>query len=287
MTTIDLEQQRRYFADEVAAIAAISTPGLVDALASVPRERFLHAGPWWVRSEVDMLGGPRQTPDADPRHVYHNYAIAIDPARQLFNGVPGLIVSWIDRLELTPGARVLHVGAGTGYYTGLIGHTVGPSGAVVAIEVDEQLAAHARESLATYPWIDVRTADAKGPFTERFDAILINAGVTHAQDAWLDALVPGGRMILPFTATFSAMGPIGKGIAVRLTDTDGTLTARPIGMTAIFSGVGLRDDALNQSLGAALMKSPFPPIKRLRRDAHEPSSSCWLHGATSCLSLEP
>jgi hypothetical protein len=25
-------------------------------------------------------------------------------------------------------------------------------------------------------------------------------------------------------------------------------------------------------------------ITRLRRDPHEPAASCWLHGATSCLS---
>jgi protein-L-isoaspartate(D-aspartate) O-methyltransferase len=286
MMTIDLAQQRQFFAEEVTAVAAIQTAGLVDALASVPRERFLNAGPWFVRSEADLMAGPRQTPDADPRHVYHNYAIAIDPARQLFNGVPGLVVSWIDRLELKPGARVLHVGTGTGYYTGLIGHTVGASGAVVGIEVDEQLAAHARESLAPYPWIDVRTADAKGPFADQFDAILINAGVTHAQDSWLDALAPGGHMIVPFTASLPAMGPIGKGVAVRITKADAAFPARVIGFTAIFSGVGLRDETLNQALGGALMKSPFPPIKRLRRDPHEPSATCWLHGPSTCLSLE-
>jgi protein-L-isoaspartate(D-aspartate) O-methyltransferase len=286
MITLDLAQQRRFFADEVAAVANIGSADLIDAMAAVPRERFLGAGPWQVFGEADVMGGPRLTPDADPRRVYHNYAIAIDAKRHLFNGAPGLLVGWLDRLELKRGARVLHVGAGTGYYTGLIGHAVGPSGSVVAVEVDSALAARARDALAESPWIDVRTADATAPFSEQFDAILINAGVTHAQDAWLDALAPRGHMMVPFTASFPGMGPIGKGIAVRVTHLDDRFTAQTVSFTAIFSGIGLRDDALNEALGRALMRSGSPRVTRLRRDAHEPTASCWLHGPTSCLSLD-
>ncbi len=36
--------------------------------------------------EGDFGAGQRPTPEADPRHVYHNFSIAIDPARKLFNG---------------------------------------------------------------------------------------------------------------------------------------------------------------------------------------------------------
>jgi protein-L-isoaspartate O-methyltransferase len=46
----------------------------------------------------------------DHRQAYHNYAIAIDPGRQLFTGVPSLLTSLIDKLGLRKGARVLHVG---------------------------------------------------------------------------------------------------------------------------------------------------------------------------------
>ena len=63
----------------------------------VPRERFLPPGPWTVRSEADFGGPARQTPDDDPRHVYHNLSVAIDPARQLFNGPPSLVALCIER----------------------------------------------------------------------------------------------------------------------------------------------------------------------------------------------
>ena len=37
-------------------------------------------------------------------------------------------------------------------------------------------------------------------------------------------------------------------------------------------------------LGEALRRNTFPAIKRLRRDAHEPSLACWLHDSAFCLS---
>ncbi len=118
----DLALYRRFFAEEIEAVARLRSRHLVEALASVPRERFLRPGPWTVLAETDYMpgaaAGGRTTPDADPRRVYHNVAIAIDPSRQLFNGQPGTLASWIDALDLEPGARVLHVGAGLGYYTG-------------------------------------------------------------------------------------------------------------------------------------------------------------------------
>ena len=158
------------------------------------------------------------TPDADPGRVYHNIAVAIDPARQLFNGQPGTLGVWIDALELAPGARVLHVGCGLGYYTAVIAQAVGSSGRVVAFEVDEALAAAAKRNLASMPWVDARCGDASQATGETFDAILVNAGVTHPLDAWLDALAPGGRMILPLTSTMPAMGPtLGKGLVFVLT----------------------------------------------------------------------
>jgi protein-L-isoaspartate(D-aspartate) O-methyltransferase len=283
----ELALYRRFFADEIAAVAAISTSRLVEAMAEVPRERFLKPGPWLVRGEADGFAGARRTPDDDPQRVYHNYSIAIDPTRQLFNGTPAFVVALIDRLTLSPGARVLHVGAGLGYYSALIGYTVGPSGRVVAIEIDEGLAREARGNLSGLPWIEVRTADGKGPFDEQFDAILVNAGVTHPQEAWLDTLASGGRLILPLTVSLPQMGTLGKGVVVLVTKGPGDAwPAAVLNPVAIYSAINLRDDTLNNALGQALRQAFFPMIRRLRRDAHEPGARCWLHAASFCWSLE-
>ena len=95
-------------------------------------------------------------------------------------------------------------------------------------------------------------------------------------------------MLLPLTGTMPAMAAtIGKGLAWLLTmQDDGDLSARPVGIVAIYSAVGLRDDEVNARLGKALMGGPmqWAAVKRLRRDAHDPSASCWLHGSAWCWS---
>jgi len=281
---MDIKDRRRLFAEEIQTIANIRTPALVEALATVPREKFLPPGPWLIRSEIDYGGGPRQTTDADPRHVYHNVVIAIDPERQLFNGAPSLLCICIDALGLKPGACAVHVGCATGYYSALIAHAVGPTGSLTSIEVDESLAARARSNLKDMDWIDVRHGDGTDVPPESVDAILVNAGMTHPDESWLNALRPGGRLLVPLTFTVPAMGPIGKGVMTLITRNGDAWDARVVTMTAIYSGIGLRDDRINDRLRDAFMKGLMPSFKRLRRDAHEPDASCWLHGDTFCFS---
>jgi protein-L-isoaspartate(D-aspartate) O-methyltransferase len=307
---MDLDLRRRFFAEEIEAVAKLRSPALVDAFAAVPRERFLAPGPWTVLSdggESFMTGAgvrTRVTSDADPARVYHNIAVAIDPARQLFNGQPGTLGVWLDTLELARGGRVLHVGCGLGYYTAVIAECVGPAGRVVAYEVDAALAAEARRNLASWSWVDARHGDASapldGPSDGPFDAILVNAGVTHPLDSWLDALAPGGRMMLPLTTSMPAMGStLGKGLVLLITNDAGSppplvsaprsaMSARVVTVVAVYSAVGVRDPGMNERVGKAMMAGPaqWQAVKRLRRDAHEPSSGCWVHGATCCVSME-
>jgi protein-L-isoaspartate(D-aspartate) O-methyltransferase len=288
---MDLELRRRFYAEEIEAVAKLRSPLLVDALASVPRERFLPPGPWTVLAESDITGmapaKTRLTPDADPARVYHNIGVAIDPERQLFNGQPATLAPWIDALELAPGQRVLHVGPGLGYYTALMAACVGEGGRVLALEADEGLAGSARLNLTSTPWVEVRHDTSGQPSGETFDAILINAGVTHPLEAWLDALAPSGRMILPITSTMAPMGNIGKGLVFLVRkEGDGTFGAGIAGFVAIYSAIALRDEALNPIIGKLLMGGPpqWTSISRLRRDSHDPSASCRLHGGHFCLS---
>ena len=282
----DLTAQRRFYAEEIQIAANLRSPAIVEALAAVEREHFLPPGPWTIRSDSDMFGGPRTTPDADPRHVYHNVAIAIDPARTLFNGMPGLLSMAIDSLALAPGARVLHLGTGTGYYTALMAHCVGSAGRVLGIEVDADLAETSRQNLAGLPWVDVHQGDGSAPLADTFDAILINAGITHPQDAWLDALVPGGRLIMPLTASIAGMGNIGKGLLIHVTRPadGGAFVARVLTFVAIYSAQALRNPTLNAAIANALGAQPFPRLTRLRRDHHDVAPECWLHSPGFCLS---
>ena len=292
--TLDL--RRRFFAEEIEAVSRLRSGALVEAFAAVPRERFLPPGPWTVLGETDLTGvapmKTRLTADADPARVHHNIGVAIDAARQLFNGQPATLGALIDALDLSTGQRVLHVGAGLGYYTAIMAHCVGPSGRVVAYEVDQALAAGAERNLSSMPWVELRHGDAsRGHDTpESFHAILINAGVTHPLPYWLDALAPDGRMILPLTTSMSALGlaasPLGKGLVCLLTNEGAAIAARIVNVIMIYGAIGLRDESLGAALGKAMMGGPmhWQKVAHLRRDAHESDATCWYHGSGFCLS---
>jgi protein-L-isoaspartate(D-aspartate) O-methyltransferase len=277
-----LTMQRRFYAEEAQAICNLRSPSLVEALATVRREDFLQPGPWLIRGEGDFSGPPRETQDADPRHVYHNVSIAIDAGRQLFNGAPGVVAMCIDALDLHPGDRILHVGCGAGYYSALMAQCVGPRGRLVAIEVDPPLAVQARANLAPWPWVEAREGDGTDLRGESYDAMLVSTGMTHPHGAWLNALATGGRLALPLT--FTIMNTIGKGVVALLTSRAGGdgFDARLVTMVAIYSAVGIRDAALDDRLRDAFSRSAWPRFNRLRRDPHEPTAACWLHTDTFC-----
>jgi protein-L-isoaspartate(D-aspartate) O-methyltransferase len=183
---------------------------------------------------------------------------------------------------------VLQVGAGTGYFTAVMARCIGAGGRVVAYEVDAALAGRAGENLAALsrtssdlPAIEVRHGDATtvgGPF----DAILVNAGTTHPLDAWLDALSPRGRIVVPLTCAFAA-GPITKGIVVLITREHSAFAAQTVGFVAIYAAAAVRDEGINAKIGAALRANPLPRLAALRRDAHDQSPRCWLHTGRFCL----
>jgi protein-L-isoaspartate(D-aspartate) O-methyltransferase len=286
MIAIAPEDARQFLAEEIRVAANIRSPRIVEALATIPRERFLPAGPWQIRGVGDV-GGPRTTEDADPRHVYHDVAVAIDPARNLFNGQPSLIARWLDDIALDAGQRVIHIGCGTGYFTALIAHVVGPSGSVDAMDVDAELADRASANLSDQPWVRVRHGNGTTDLMEGVNAIVVHAGATHVLDAWLDALADGGRLLLPLTMEIPGMPTgIGKGFMLLVTRHGNEWAARvqatmPV---AIYSLKELRDEQLGAALGRAMMNGSMMKAARIRRDAHEAGTSCIVHSPTNCLS---
>lgn len=275
---------REFYAEEIEAVCGLKNAALARAFAAVPRERFLGPGPWTVRGESEHISsGLRVTKDADPSRVYHNVAVAIDQPRMLFNGAPSVVASWFDALNLAAGCRVLHVGCGTGYYSAILGEVVGVRGRVDAVEVEAELAARATAALAEWRWIHVTQGDARA-VTGPYDAIVVNAGATHPRTAWLDALAPGGRMVLPLTVGMPPGSPVGKGFVILISHATDRFDARVLNMVTIYNAVGVRDAAIEQSLGRAMQGGGFMQVRRLRRDPHGESASCLVHGEGFCLS---
>ncbi|MGA2004383.1 MAG: rRNA adenine N-6-methyltransferase family protein [Terriglobales bacterium] len=279
-----LDDCRRFYAEEIQYAANLSSLSLIEAFARVPRENFLGAGPWQIGAP-DVATGKveyQTTANADPRHVYHNVTIALDPARNLCNGQPSSLAAWINALDLQPGNRVFHLGCGVGYFTAIMSEVVGPSGSVVATEVDVGLANRARQNLASYSNVEVRAADGVAFDPGMCDAIFINAGVTHPHLPWLDRLTEGGRMILPLTVP---MGPLlGKGVMAKVTRKNENFAARMVSFVAIYSCTSARDPQLEPLLGRAMTTGALFKLKSVRRDAHDPNETCIMHTQSMCLS---
>ena len=281
---LGLDDYRRFYAEEIGAVAGVHSRALIQAFATVPREHFLGPGPWKLGS-LDFGASPTpryvSTQDADPRCIYHNVLVSIDETRHLNNGQPSTLAAWLDALDIREGERVVHIGAGVGYYSAIIAQVVGPRGSVVAIEVDEELAAQARAKLAGRNTVQVVSGDGSQYDAGPADVIFVNAGVTHPCSLWLDRLKPGGRLLYPLT--FDA-GTGGKGCMLLIKRDGESYVARCIGFVMIYSCTSLRDPELNGTLMKQIGSGKILSVQSLRRDQHEADVTCLVHAKESCLS---
>lgn len=228
--------------------------------------------------------GSRYTETSDPRDLYHNILVALDAARNVNNGQPTALARWIDALDLKAGERVFHLGCGAGYYTAILAEVVGPGGRVVASEVDPGLAARAHENLAGYPQVVLHAADGALVDTGECDAMLINAGVTHPHARWLDALSEGGRLVLPLTSAMPQAPEVGRGAMMKVGRAGEGFSAEMVTYVGIFSCTSVRDAEMNGLIGKALAEGAMAKVRSLRRDAHEQTDSCVVHGDAVCWS---
>lgn len=287
MMTVD--ECRSFYAQEVRFAANLRTPGLVEAFAKVPRERFLGPGPWQLGSAegraISVAGFAQLSyvTVADPRDLYHNVVVSLDRAKDINNGQPSALGQWIDSLALLPGERVYHLGCGVGYYTALIAEVVGPAGKVAGLELQSELAERARQNLASYAQVKVEAGDGASFDPGDCNAMLINCGVTHPQAIWLDRLQEGGRLVVPITVPMSAT--TGQGVMLKIVRSGGAYSTELVTALAIFSGGRLRDPELEQQILKGFKTGGLLKLKSVRRDAHDPGETCVVHGRDVCLSL--
>ena len=281
----NIADQRRLYAEQLQALVGFHSTELFDAFATVPREHFLGPGPWHIpvrgpQGQMDY----RTTDNTDPACLYQNVLVAIDRSRGLNNGEPSSWAAWIDALDIRMGERIVHAGSGTGYYSAILAECVGSTGHVISVEVDPALAQRARTNLAYLRHVEVVTGNGGELRLPPSDVIIINAGVTHPPAPWLDALNDSGRMLLPVTGAKNrdVIGFGGMFVITRLSTQYSAACVSPVG---IFPCVGLRDPDYSAQL-LEKTESDWQAVRSLRRDVHEPDSTCWLHTSDGCLSTQ-
>jgi protein-L-isoaspartate(D-aspartate) O-methyltransferase len=200
---MDLAVARRAMIDSQVRTNDVTDVALLDAMADLPRERFLPAdsAPLAYLDRDLPLGGR-------------------GAAAERWLMKPMVLARLIQAAEVQPQDRVLVVACGTGYSAALLARLAVH---VVALESDAKLAALAQACLAAVGVSNVTVATA--PFDRAgpgpYDVVLIDGGVEFVPQPLCDVLAPGGRLLAVVSA-----GPVGK--ATYFQSINGEVGGRPL-----------------------------------------------------------
>ena len=263
-----IQEARESYAKIIAEDAGTSNERIIAAFASVEREHFLGDPPWMIFAGT--LGTPVLTDD--PRKLYQDVLVTLDGEKGINNGQPSLHALCLDACTPAEGETVVQVGAGTGYYTAILAKLVGPSGNVVAYEIEPALAERARHNLRHFRNVTVIAASATAGIPPRADVIYCSAGASHPPTDWLDALSVGGRMVLPLTTD------AGYGCMFLMTRRGQTsYAAKVIARVSFIPCIGARDDGESRALAEAFLTLEDSAVKSLHRGTAT-DNTAWFAG---------
>jgi len=172
----DYQNRRREMVEFQIAARGVRDPRVLEALRTVPREAFV--------------------PERLAELAYEDTPLPIDAEQTISQ--PYIVALMAEALELSPGDRVLEVGAGSGYAAAVLSRIVGE---IWAIERHQVLAEQAARRLERLGYSNVHVVQGDGtlglPEHAPFDAIVVAAGGPDVPPALVDQLAPGGRLVIP------------------------------------------------------------------------------------------
>ena len=166
---------RRNMVDNQVKKHGVKQPGVLAALATVPRHLF--------------VPGPNQ-PEA-----YKAAPVPFAPGKNLSSAL--VSARMIEELQLDGDEKVLEIGTGSGYDAALLSQLARQ---VYTIEIDKTLANQAKKTLRKLGFrnVEVRNGDGYRGWPEKapFDAILVTVSTLKAPEPLYDQLKMGGRMVV-------------------------------------------------------------------------------------------
>jgi len=174
---VDFSQARRMMVDSQLRTFDVNDIPLLDAMNSVPREKFVLPG----REELAYI-------DQD--------ILISDGAARRYMLCPMNLGRMIQALEVEAGEKALDVACGRGYAAAVL-HKLGAQ--VTALDADESLTDAARKSLAAAgaDGVEVVTGPLEQGWAKNapYDVILVNGAVDVRPDALLQQLAENGRLV--------------------------------------------------------------------------------------------
>ena len=203
---LDFADLRRRMVDNQIRTADVTHRPLLVAIEELPRKVFL--------------------PEAAKPFAYSDQHLVVGEVEatgeKRWSLAPVLLARMLQAVEPVRGAKVLHVGCGTGYASGIFARL---GAHVAALDEDASLIAAAERALATAGVRGVKTfvgpLDAGAPADSPFDVIFIEGAYEREPESLVAQLGEGGRLI--------GVAGLGRAAQVMLqVKTGGVLTGRAV-----------------------------------------------------------
>lgn len=289
MREAELQSLRQTYARKVLSTGGASGDAALEAaFATVHREDFLGSPPW---QPIERGRGFGWASGSDLAGVYQDVLFPLSIARGVNNGSPSLHARMIHALQPRPGQNIVHLGAGTGYYSAILAELVGPHGHVDAIEIDPVLAGRAKTCLASRTNVTVTAADA-GLWPETaVDRVYVSFAVSAPLPAWIERLEPDGRLVLPLGVPDTEWNPrFSHGEAFLFERQPKGFAAKWLCSVAFVHGEGLTQPADRgevQRLRTALQTPGVEAVRSLIWGRATDERRCWFRSATWGLCYDP
>jgi len=172
----DWDRKRSRLADRLRK--RVSDESVLDAIATVPRHRFV--------------------PADKQRDAYADHPLPIGSGQTI--SAPHMVAIMAELLDLSPGDQVLEIGTGCGYHAAVTAELVGPAN-VYSVEYHATLADEARATLEAtgYGDVSVRTGDGKGGWPEHapYDWTYLTCAAPDFPAPLVEQTRDGGVLLAP------------------------------------------------------------------------------------------